>query len=240
MDVLRLIAAGNANKEIAGQLSVAEETVKGHVTNIPAKLGANDRTQAVTTALKRGIIELQIPPKWDSSIPVSDVSKALRTEYSVGRSVLQRLFSTFASGWPGPGLLLLRMFTGLALIRLGISSVLEAPPLAMVLLQSIGVGAGILLLIGLWTPVAGAITAVVKILVAFLLYFSQSTRDPWSPAIQAALGAVLAMVGPALGPSMPGSSAGNVSIFQNPRRVFSPPIVLVPNRMISGTNRPTF
>jgi DNA-binding NarL/FixJ family response regulator len=58
IDVLRLIAAGNANKEIAGRLSIAEETVKSHITNILAKLGANDRTHAVTTALKRGIIEL--------------------------------------------------------------------------------------------------------------------------------------------------------------------------------------
>src|SRR5260370_4694833 len=58
IDVLRLIASGNANKEIAHQLSVAEDTVKGHVTNILAKLGANDRTHAVTIGLKRGIIEL--------------------------------------------------------------------------------------------------------------------------------------------------------------------------------------
>jgi two-component system, NarL family, response regulator len=58
LDVLRLIAAGNANKAIAGQLSITEETVKSHVTNILAKLGANDRTHAVAIALKRGIIEL--------------------------------------------------------------------------------------------------------------------------------------------------------------------------------------
>jgi DNA-binding NarL/FixJ family response regulator len=58
IDVLRLIAAGNANKEIAGQLAIAEETVKSHVTRILAKLDANDRTHAVTRALKRGIIEL--------------------------------------------------------------------------------------------------------------------------------------------------------------------------------------
>jgi DNA-binding NarL/FixJ family response regulator len=58
IDVLRLIATGNANKEIASQLSIAEETVKSHVTNILAKLGANDRTHAVTIGLKRGIIEL--------------------------------------------------------------------------------------------------------------------------------------------------------------------------------------
>src|SRR4030088_584613 len=58
LDVLRLIATGNANKEIAHKLSIAEETVKSHVTNILAKLGANDRTHAVTIGLKRGFIEL--------------------------------------------------------------------------------------------------------------------------------------------------------------------------------------
>jgi DNA-binding NarL/FixJ family response regulator len=56
--VLRLIALGNANKEIAAQLRISDETVKSHVTNILEKLGANDRTHAVTTALRRGIIGL--------------------------------------------------------------------------------------------------------------------------------------------------------------------------------------
>ena len=58
IEVLRLIAAGNANKEIAAQLSNSEETVKSRVKNILDKLGANDRTHAVTIGLKRGIIEL--------------------------------------------------------------------------------------------------------------------------------------------------------------------------------------
>jgi len=58
IEVLRLIAGGNANKEIAAQLSLTEETVKGHVKNILAKLDANDRTHAVTIGLKRGIIEI--------------------------------------------------------------------------------------------------------------------------------------------------------------------------------------
>ena len=58
IDVLRLIAAGAANKEIAAQLSISEETVKSRVKNILLKLGANDRTHAVTIGLKRGIIEL--------------------------------------------------------------------------------------------------------------------------------------------------------------------------------------
>lgn len=58
VSVLRLIADGNANKMIAGLLTITEETVKGHVKNILAKLRANDRTHAVTIGLKRGIIEL--------------------------------------------------------------------------------------------------------------------------------------------------------------------------------------
>jgi DNA-binding NarL/FixJ family response regulator len=58
VDVLRLIAAGNANKQIADRLSITEETVKGRVKNILSKLNANDRTHAATIGLKRGIIEL--------------------------------------------------------------------------------------------------------------------------------------------------------------------------------------
>ncbi len=58
IDVLRLVAGGNANKEIAAQLSLTEETVKSHIRNILAKLGANDRTHAVAIGLKRGIIDL--------------------------------------------------------------------------------------------------------------------------------------------------------------------------------------
>jgi DNA-binding NarL/FixJ family response regulator len=58
IDVLRLIAGGNSNKLIADQLSIGEATVKSHVTNILSKLGANDRSHAITIALKRGIIQL--------------------------------------------------------------------------------------------------------------------------------------------------------------------------------------
>jgi DNA-binding NarL/FixJ family response regulator len=58
VDVLRLIAGGNANKEVAAKLSLTEETVKSHVRNVLAKLGANDRTHAVAKAIKRGIIDL--------------------------------------------------------------------------------------------------------------------------------------------------------------------------------------
>lgn len=56
--ILKLIAAGNANKQIADQLSITEETVKGRVKNILSKLSANDRTHAAMIGIKRGIIEL--------------------------------------------------------------------------------------------------------------------------------------------------------------------------------------
>jgi len=58
LEVLSLMAAGKRNKEIAGQLSIAEDTVKMHVRNILSKLQVNDRTEAVTIALRRGIIHL--------------------------------------------------------------------------------------------------------------------------------------------------------------------------------------
>ena len=57
IDVLRLIAAGHANKQIAAQLSITEDTVKGRVKSILSKLGANDRTHAAMIGIKRGILQ---------------------------------------------------------------------------------------------------------------------------------------------------------------------------------------
>jgi DNA-binding NarL/FixJ family response regulator len=58
IDVLRLIAGGNRNRDIGKRLFISEETVKVHVKHIMEKLGASDRTQAVSIALRRGIIQL--------------------------------------------------------------------------------------------------------------------------------------------------------------------------------------
>lgn len=58
MEVLQSIAAGNPNKLVADKLTITEDTVKAHVKSILSKLSANDRTHAVTIALKRGIIDL--------------------------------------------------------------------------------------------------------------------------------------------------------------------------------------
>lgn len=58
IDVLRLVALGNSNRRVAAELGIAEETVKAHMSGLLAKLGANDRTHAVTIAIRRGIIEI--------------------------------------------------------------------------------------------------------------------------------------------------------------------------------------
>jgi DNA-binding CsgD family transcriptional regulator len=58
MEVLRLVMAGKRNREIGDRLFISEETVKAHMKHIIEKLGANDRTQAVTIALRRGVIHL--------------------------------------------------------------------------------------------------------------------------------------------------------------------------------------
>jgi putative oxidoreductase len=130
-----------------------------------------------------------------SAFPVSGVSILLRIIYAWNRCALQRLFSTFADGWPGIGLLLLRLLTAAALIYFGIVGVLAFPPLATLVPQIIGIGAGTLLLVGLWTPVAGTLAAIAKVSIALSRLFSHS-GDSWIPIAQAVLGAILAMVGP--------------------------------------------
>jgi DNA-binding NarL/FixJ family response regulator len=58
IEVLRCVAAGNSNQRVASQISVSEDTVKAHMKSIMSKLGANDRTHAVTIAIRRGIIDM--------------------------------------------------------------------------------------------------------------------------------------------------------------------------------------
>jgi DNA-binding NarL/FixJ family response regulator len=57
VEVLRSVAAGNSNKIVADELSITEDTVKGHMKSILSKLGANDRTHAVLIAIKRGFLD---------------------------------------------------------------------------------------------------------------------------------------------------------------------------------------
>ena len=104
---------------------------------------------------------------------------------------LQRLFSTFAAGWPGIGLLLQRVLTAIVLLHYGNRYFMEAPQSAFKFLHLIGAGAGIFLLVGLWTPVVAALVAIVEISTIFF-----HGDDPWISLILAMLGVTLAMIGP--------------------------------------------
>jgi putative oxidoreductase len=104
---------------------------------------------------------------------------------------MQRLFSNFADGWPGRGLLLQRLLTGAILVYCGITYLRTAPEIALVAPEIIGGGAGTLLLVGLWTPLAGCLAAIAELWIA-----CSSPGDPWIPIMLANLGASLAMVGP--------------------------------------------
>lgn len=89
----------------------------------------------------------------------------------------------------------MRLLTASAFIYFGIVGMLAAPPLRIIVPEVIGVGAGLLLLVGLWTPAAGALGAIVKVWIASSRYFTHS-GEPWFPIIHAVLGAILAMIGP--------------------------------------------
>ncbi|MGD0470828.1 MAG: hypothetical protein ABSA54_20820 [Terriglobales bacterium] len=104
---------------------------------------------------------------------------------------MRRLFSTFARGWPGVGLLLIRMVVGITLIDRGVTSLWSNPPILLTVLSVLTIGAGLLLLIGLWTPVAGTLVAVIELWKIFL-----HVGDPWIYILLGTLGAALAMLGP--------------------------------------------
>lgn len=104
---------------------------------------------------------------------------------------MQRLFSTFANGWPGAGLLLQRMLTAILLVRFGVIEPAGKPLSPSMIPQLMAACAGILLLVGLWTPVVGSLIVAVELWIAFV-----SGSDPWIPIVIAILGATIAMIGP--------------------------------------------
>jgi uncharacterized membrane protein YphA (DoxX/SURF4 family) len=104
---------------------------------------------------------------------------------------LQRLFSTFANGWPGIGLLLQRILTAVLLVRFGIIELTGTSYSPSMIPQIIGAFAGILLLVGLWTPVVGTLIAVVELWIVFT-----GVGDPLIPIVLATLGGTAAMIGP--------------------------------------------
>jgi putative oxidoreductase len=109
---------------------------------------------------------------------------------------LQRLFSTFANGWPGLGLLLQRILAGTMLVRFGIIQLAgTSVPTSMIsqsmIPQIVGACAGILLFIGLWTPAVGTLIAIVELWIALTCI-----GDPSIPIMLATLGGSAAMIGP--------------------------------------------
>jgi uncharacterized membrane protein YphA (DoxX/SURF4 family) len=109
---------------------------------------------------------------------------------------LQRLFSTFPSGWPGFGLLLLRLGVGIALICLGISDLLRAfgEPIT-VARDLVAAAGGVFLLAGLWTPVTGTLLAIDELWIALSVYTSRQDGQ-WIYILLAVLAAAVAMLGP--------------------------------------------
>jgi putative oxidoreductase len=104
---------------------------------------------------------------------------------------VRRLFSTFAHGAPGVGLLLLRLASGIALISKGLTSLLGLPAVGTATLDVLMIGVGILLVAGLWTPIAGTLLAIIALWHAFI--------DPGNCSncvLMGTLGAALTLLGP--------------------------------------------
>jgi len=104
---------------------------------------------------------------------------------------LRRLFSTFARGRPGIGLLFIRSVCGIALIAHAVSELREPLLVEPVILHTIAIGAGILLIAGLWTPVAGSLVVVLEV-----WNFVSRPSDPWTTILLGTIGASLVLLGP--------------------------------------------
>jgi putative oxidoreductase len=106
---------------------------------------------------------------------------------------LRRLYSTFAGGWPGAGLLLLRVVIGTALVVRAASKLWIDAPLNVTIPAVLLMGAGILLIAGLWTPIVGTSVALIEIWKIITL-----PGDKWVWLLLGTAGAALAMLGPGL------------------------------------------
>ena len=104
---------------------------------------------------------------------------------------MQRLFSTFARGWPGIGLLLQRVTAAALLFYCAIAQISHTTHAPSSVLQMTAAAAGLLLLLGLWTPLAGIIVAISELAMVI-----SHRADPWICIVLAALGTTLAMIGP--------------------------------------------
>ncbi len=107
---------------------------------------------------------------------------------------MRRLYSTFAGGWPGTGLLLIRLVVGSALVvRASLRLWSHLPPMNETVPAVLLMGAGILLIVGLWTPIAGTSIALIEIWKMVTV-----TGDKWVWLLLGTVGAAVAMLGPGL------------------------------------------
>jgi hypothetical protein len=106
---------------------------------------------------------------------------------------LRRLYSTFAGGWPGLGLILLRLVVGFALVSSAGSALLSSPAIPMTILSVLLSAAAILLIIGLFTPIVGTLVALIESCRLFVI-----SADRLVYLLVATFGAALAMLGPGL------------------------------------------
>ncbi len=104
---------------------------------------------------------------------------------------MRRLFSSFARGLPGAGLLFMRLVVGTALIARAVAILCSGPKLGPAILQVLTAGAGLLLLAGLWTPIAGALVALL-----YIWDILSDTGDLWTKILLGTLGATLVLLGP--------------------------------------------
>jgi putative oxidoreductase len=104
---------------------------------------------------------------------------------------VQRLFTTFANEWPGFGLLVQRLLIGITLICPTIAMLNRSPSPAHIALHIVGAIFGLLILLGFWTPIAGALSAAVELWIAFA-----TDGDPWVPILLAVFSGTLAIIGP--------------------------------------------
>jgi putative oxidoreductase len=103
---------------------------------------------------------------------------------------VQRLFSSFANGWPGRGLLIQRLLVGASLVYFAIECLSSSPVCRSAVLEVIGAAAGILLIAGLWTPLVGVLAALAEVWIAV------SASDNGVPIALAILALTLSMIGP--------------------------------------------
>jgi hypothetical protein len=106
---------------------------------------------------------------------------------------VRRLYSTFAQGPPGVGLLLIRLVAGITTLLLGLDPLRSAPQLAAALFRAFSIGLGLLVIVGLWTPVAGTLLALNA-----LWHAVAYSEDRWYCVVVGILGAALALLGPGM------------------------------------------